>query len=1044
MTQAAQSPRLARFESFEVNLRTGELRRNGDKVKLPEQSFQVLAMLLAKPGEVVMRPEIQNRLWPNDTVVEFENSINAAVKNLRLALGDSADQPHYIETLARRGYRWLVPVEWREGASDELAHVVPPSGATPAAAHLLGKRVSHYRVLEILGGGGMGVVYKAEDIRLGRSVALKFLPEELANDPAAMERFKREARAASALNHPNICTIYAIEEHDGQPVISMELLEGQTLRELIAAAQGSPSGPEDHKGCLRLDRLFDIAIQTAEGLDGAHRKGIIHRDIKPANIFVTNQRQAKILDFGLAKSQESDTADLRPSGDAEAPSVSNLNLTRTGTTIGTAGYMSPEQVRGEKVDARTDLFSFGLVLYEMAVGQRAFPGETIPVLHAAILNQVPAPVRQLNPSIPPGLETIINKALEKEREKRYQTASEMCASLRVAGDKLSGRTDPSRAYSSRVRWPVAAAGILAVLLVVGAIWFAKRQPSGLPQILETGLTNNSAEISVVGGSISPDGKYFSFSDAKGMHLKLIASGETRDLLLPDALKDKPEEWELGGWFPDSTRFLVNAFPLGSRPDELSSQGTSIWMFSVLGNPPRRIRDNAQADGISPDGSAIAFGANPGRFGDREIWLMGPDGENARKLYDTDENSSINSVVWSPDGKLIAYTRVDSEGVTFLSRDLKGGAPTTIFPASVGNEIFDYVWVPGRLIYSSAKGYCSFWEVRLDGATGKPIGEPRRLTNSSNSFCMSGESATADGKKLAFLKWFSQFTTYVADLDSSGTHVVKSRQFTLTRSHDNPSAWTPDGKALILTSNRGDSFGVYKQLLDQDDARPLTTPEENARNPEVTPDGKWVLYLEHWDNPTGVGNSSKPDPLMRVPIEGGSSQPVLTATSARSEISCARPPSDLCVIAELSEDRKQVIVHAVDPIKGRGPELTRFDVDPNDDRWTIALSTDGKRFAAIRRPQDPIYVWPLNGENMREIRVNGWSDLRRVGWTADGTSLLVLSNQKGYGTLLHTDLQGHANGLWDHVTESWVESPDGRHLSVNVNTVDKNFSMLENF
>jgi serine/threonine protein kinase/Tol biopolymer transport system component len=1043
VTEAAQTPRLARFESFEVSLHSGELRKNGDKVKLPDQSFQVLAMLLAKPGEIVMRHEIQKRLWPNDTVVEFENSINAAVKNLRLALGDSADHPRYVETLARRGYRWMVRVDWiEESTTQAAAHAIRE--ATPAVAYLLGKKVSHYRVLEILGGGGMGVVYKAEDIKLERRVALKFLPEELAKDAAAMERFKREARAASALNHPNICTIHAIEEHDGQPFISMELLEGQTLRELIGVAQASPAGSEGRKGGLPLDALFGIALQIAEGLDGAHQKGIIHRDIKPANIFVTNQRQTKILDFGLAKSQESQTTDLRPSRETEFPAASNLSLTRTGTTIGTAGYMSPEQVRGEKVDVRTDLFSFGLVLYEMAAGQRAFPGETVAALHAAILNEIPAPVRQLNASIPPELETIINKALEKEREKRYQTASEMCATLRAAADKLSGRTEASRAYSSRVRWLVSVGGIFAVLLVVGAIWYPIHRPVGLPQIKERLLTNNSAEVAVGGGSISPDGNFFAYTDAKGMHLQLIESAETRDLLLPDALKDKPVDWQLGGWFPDSTRFLVNAIPRGSLPEELSSQGTSIWMFSLLGNPPRHIRDNALADGVSPDGSAIAFGANPGRFGDREIWLMGPDGENERKLYDTDENSSINSVLWSPDGKFIAYTRVDSEGVTFLTRDLKGGPPTTIFPPSVGNEIFEYVWVPGRFVYSSAHGYCSFWEMRLDAATGKPIGEPRRLTNPSNSFCMSGESATADGKKLAFLKWLSQFTTYVGDLDSSGTHVVRSRHFTLTRTHDNPSAWTPDGKALILTSNRGRSFGVYKQLMGEDDALLLTPSDENALNPEVTPDGKWVLYFEHWDNPTGMGNAFRPDPLKRVPIENGPSQLVLTATSARSELSCARPPSDLCVIAELSEDRKQAIVHAVDPIKGRGAELTRFAVDPNDDRWTIALSPDASRFAGIRRPQDPIYIWPLKGKTMREVRVNGWSNLRSVRWAADGKGVLVLSNQKGYGTLLHTDFQGRANVLWEHVTQNWVESPDGRHLSVNVVTVDQNYSLIENF
>ena len=418
------SPGRVLFGAFELDLSTGELRSieapdPNNKVLLREQVFQVLRMLLEREGKIVTREEIKGRLWPNDTVVDFDRSINATIKALRRALGDSADNPRYIETLARRGYRLMVMTEYMESAPG-----ISPGGVTAEAtlrsSSLTGKKVSHYRVLDVIGGGGMGMVFKAEDLKLGRLVALKFLPEEFAGDAVALRRFEREAQTASALNHPNICTIYEIEEHEGQPFIAMELLQGDNLRDHLSASE---------QKSLPLPELLGISTQICDGLQAAHDKGIIHRDIKPANIFLCESGTVKILDFGLAKLAGSESGLEKPEAvsttERATPSAESLKkaLTRTGTAAGTAGYMSPEQVRHEELDTRSDLFSFGLVVYEMACGQRAFTGQTLVDVHEAILHQPPAPAGACDPVLPRSIDLVLAKALEKDRNRRYQSAT---------------------------------------------------------------------------------------------------------------------------------------------------------------------------------------------------------------------------------------------------------------------------------------------------------------------------------------------------------------------------------------------------------------------------------------------------------------------------------------------------------------------------------------------------------------------------------------------------------------------------------------------
>jgi eukaryotic-like serine/threonine-protein kinase len=462
----AQASARVRVGSFELDLRSGELRAVGadvaaERVILREQPFQVLRMLVEREGKIVTRSEIKKRLWPNDTIVDFDHSINVAIGVLRRALGDSAANPRYIETLARRGYRLLASVEWLESrspASDEA-----DSNDTPPIGVLIGKRVGQYRVLEVLGGGGMGMVYKAEDLKLGRRVALKFLPVDLAGDSIALQRLEREAQTASALNHPNICTIYDIEEYDGHSFIAMELLEGDTLQERLAALAPSP---------VPLLTLIDIAIQICAGLEAAHSQTIVHRDIKPGNIFLT-RRAAKLLDFGVAKlvaGEEPARTGTLENRSGELRSRQRVGLTLTGAAVGTAGYMSPEQVRREELDGRSDLFSLGLVLYEMATGQRAFTGETALAVQEEILTTTPLPVETVNTAVPRALALVVAKALEKDRGQRYQTATDMRQALERA------RADLVQSSARRTRRWLPAVAVIVVIASV-SVWLSSRRVS---------------------------------------------------------------------------------------------------------------------------------------------------------------------------------------------------------------------------------------------------------------------------------------------------------------------------------------------------------------------------------------------------------------------------------------------------------------------------------------------------------------------------------------------------------------------------------------
>lgn len=1032
-------PVRVRFGVFELDLKSGELREGERRILLQEQPFKVLLMLIEHDREIATREEIKQKLWPNDTIVEFDHSINVVIGNLRRALGDSAEEPQYIETLARRGYRLMVPVEWIAVAEDSPgevgAQVAGGAGAAvsmhPDPGALTGRTVSHYRVLDIIGGGGMGVVYRAEDLKLGRRVALKFLPEELGSDPQALERFSREARAVSSLDHPNICPIFEFGEHEGRPFMVMQLLEGQTLRDRLAAGGES----------LPLEELLDIGIQVSDGLQAAHERGIIHRDIKPANIFITDKGVCKILDFGLAKLLEMDNEDelaAQPDTPAAAlPAASAaLHLSRTGVAMGTAGYMSPEQVRGEKLDARTDLFSFGLILYEIATGRRAFSGETAVVVHDAILHQPQIPVHDLNAELPPELETIINKALEKDRQTRYQSAAEMGADLKRLQSGAESAAQKPAPYRKMLLF-AAVSAMVVLALGLGRRWFKSQQITPGKTLSERQLTHNPSENHLISAAISPDGKYVAYVDPRGLHLSTIETGEIHDVPLPEELRTRV--WEVT-WFPDGEKLMFRA--------ESDTEGYTIWVTSVFGGVPRKLRSDSRWAVASPQGSLIAFVS--GRS--HEIWVMGANGENPHRIM-TGENERYAALAWSPTGQRLAYISKGSQaGASIDTVSLDGGPPSEVIsdPQLAHSDSPGLVWAhDGRIIFvleggpgAQANG-ANLWEIMTDVGTGNPSGRATKITD-WDGVSFYSPTLSRDANRLAVVKLHLRDDVYVGELKDGGTRLASPTRLIVGENENYPSGWMRDSKTIFLTSTRTGRSQIFKQQLEQDTAEPLIRGPDDEGSAELSPDGRWILY---WSSARGGDSPPTTRRLMRFPVLGGSPEQVLEARMGdATDFDCPVRPASSCVLSHWEQG--QLSFYVLDPVRGRGKELAKTLLgSPTGLVWSV--SPEGSDIAVASREQLPAQVRILDFRNSTERNLplpHGWR-IFSLSWTADGNALVAAALSTGY-FIARIELDGKSHVLLNRSRSQFlsspIPSPDGRHLVFTQQTWESNAWLLENF
>ena len=903
---------------------------------------------------------------------------------------------------------------------------------------MINETVAHYKILRKLGAGGMGVVYEAEDTRLGRRVALKFLPEDGRRDSQALERFLREARAASALTHPSICTIHAIEEFNDRTFISMELLDGNSLDHVLAA------------GPVPVNRTIELGIQLADALDAAHKKGIVHRDIKPANIFLLESGAVKILDFGLAK--------LLPQANAEfsgntLDAQANTILTSPGMAVGTIQYMSPEQARGEEIDARSDLFSLGAVLYQMLTGKQAFPGFTSAVVFDNILHNAPVSPLELNAQVPDELERILSKALEKDREIRYQVAAELRADLKRLQRQLdsgarpaSGQRSASRAAAfganpssgaqrtatlvaatpasgtratsgsgsvivaaaKEHKFGTALAAVLGLLVVVAAIFgiysFVHRSRI-LPfeHYSITKLTNNG-QVSLA--TISPDGKYLlHVLDSNGpqsLWLLHIPTGSNTQVVAPMAT-----QYQGLTFSPDGNYIYF------FRRDESEQTLSSLYRAPVLGGSPQLIvRDVDSPITFSPDGHHFAFLRQNGPTKLFDLIIAHDDGSLDRKLFN---NQSLNldswSSTWSPDGKNILIPVVlpaENKASGFLSID----AATAKQQLALLSDDLDYlepVWTPdGGGLLVAANSLRPGGISRQLGIVSYPGGSFRELTSDTNRYAR--PSIAADGKSIAANQIQYDYPLYVAPVSAPDS----IRMVPLSsRSGFGSWDWTGDGRVVlpqppdvrIVNPDGGENI-VYsdsKNFVDQVTAcgsRYLVFRSGGRANRasfnlwRIGFDGAGLKQLTfglneanphcspdgNWIYFNDYGDNRK---LKRIPIDGGSAENVFDAEAWSADLA---PDNKTLVVldANAANQKLALKLYSLDDKKFASHEIDQRAQPP------MRVMPDGKgvAYTVTEKGVDNIWVQPLDSRPFYQLTHFAADKLQTFRFSRDGLRIAL--------------------------------------------------------